>query len=101
MRYTKHVFVCCNQKANGKACCGEERGMAILEEMRKLAAEKGLGKDFRIQKSGCLDACGKGPTMVVYPEGTYYGNLKLEDLSEIIESHLINGKEVGRLTLEF
>lgn len=101
MRYKKHVFICCNQKANGKSCCGEERGLALLQEMKKIALEKGIGKEIRIQKSGCLDACSFGPSMVVYPEGNYYGNVQLQDLEFIIESDLLNNKPLENLLIDF
>jgi (2Fe-2S) ferredoxin len=46
-----------------------------------------------------LDFCGKGPAMVVYPEGVFYGNVQLADVSEITESHLIGNEIVSRLQI--
>ncbi|MFB0906846.1 MAG: (2Fe-2S) ferredoxin domain-containing protein, partial [Spirosomataceae bacterium] len=43
----------------------------------------------------------KGPTMVVYPEGTYYGKVQAEDVEEIIQNHLVNNQAVERLELQF
>jgi len=101
MRFRKHVFVCTNQKVGDKPCCGEVRGTEILNKLKLMAKENGLLGEIRIQKAGCLDACNHGPAMVVYPEGTYYGNVGLDDLKDIINEHLIHDKVVERLELKF
>ena len=58
----------------------------------------GQGK-VRVNKAGCLDRCEKGPVCVVYPEGTWYTYIDEEDVDEIIDSHIINGKPVQRLKI--
>lgn len=52
---------------------------------------------IRANKAGCLDQCELGVSVVVYPDGVWYGRVTLEDVNEIIESHLIAGKPVERL----
>jgi len=49
--------------------------------------------------SGCLDQCEHGPTVVVYPDAVWYGRVTANDVEEIIESHIVNGKPVERLML--
>ena len=58
-----------------------------------------LNKKIRINKSGCLDRCELGPVMVIYPEGIWYSYKNLDDINEILESHLINNKVVERLKI--
>jgi (2Fe-2S) ferredoxin len=53
----------------------------------------------RINKAGCLDQCEHGPTVVVYPEAVWYGNVKPEDAAEIVQEHLVSGRPVERLRL--
>ena len=65
----------------------------MKEEIKK----RGLAGKIRVNKAGCLDQCSKGVSMVVYPEGVWYGKVTLEDVHEIIESHLMTGKPVERL----
>lgn len=101
MRYDKHVFVCANQKGEGKACCGETKGLALVGLFREQLKAKGLHGKIRVQKSGCLDVCSRGPALVVYPEGTYYGNVTNEDVNRIVEEHLIANKPVSELVLNF
>ena len=50
-----------------------------------------------VTKTGCMGRCSTGPTVVVYPDGVWYMKVQPEDVSEIIESHLKNGKPVERL----
>jgi (2Fe-2S) ferredoxin len=101
MRFEKHIFICANQKAEGKACCGEARGLELITLFKEKLREKGLQGKIRAQKSGCLDACSKGPSLVIYPEGTYYGNVTPDDVDRIISEHLENNRIVKDLELTF
>jgi (2Fe-2S) ferredoxin len=101
MKYEKHVFICTNEKAAPKKCCGSEHGKALTDAFKAALVERGLQTRMRAQTTGCLDACGFGPTLVVYPEGTYYGKVQLEDVQEIVESHLVNNQPVERLAIQF
>lgn len=101
MKYKKHVFICTNQRPEGKECCGEERGMALVNEFKRIMKEKGLNIEMRAQKTGCLDACKFGPALVVYPEGVFYGGVQLNDVEEIVNEHLVNDRAVKRLLIDF
>jgi (2Fe-2S) ferredoxin len=99
MKFTKHVFVCTNDKEAPKKCCGSEHGMALVEAFKEGLKTRGLNVEIRAQKAGCLDTCGLGPSVVVYPEGVYYGKVSLDDVNEIIESHLVGNIPVERLVI--
>lgn len=99
MRYEKHLFICANQKAPGKQCCGEEHGVKLVEKFREVLEARGLKGKVRAQRSGCLDACKFGPSMVIYPEGTYYGQVSFEDVERIVDEHVINNRTVKDLEL--
>lgn len=101
MRFEKHIFICTNQKAEGKVCCSEAKGMELVEKFREVLADKGLKGSIRAQRSGCLDACSKGPAMVVYPEGTYYGKVTPADVERIVNEHFIEGNIIQELELKF
>jgi (2Fe-2S) ferredoxin len=51
----------------------------------------------RINRAGCFDRCGEGPLLVIYPEATWYRFIDEQDIDEIIESHIREGKIVTRL----
>ena len=102
MKYEKHVFICTNQRPAGeKKSCGEACGLELIKEFKKQMKEKNLNGRMRAQKSGCLDACEYGPTVVVYPEGIYYGAVTPADVSEIIDEHLLKDRPVNRLIINF
>ena len=54
----------------------------------------------RVNSAGCLDRCELGPSMVIYPEGVWYGYRTAEDIDEILETHLRQGKRVVRVLLD-
>jgi len=100
-KYKKHVFICTNQKAAGKSCCGEERGMSLVNAFKEQIKNLDLQFEIRAQKTGCLDTCALGPSIVVYPEAVWYGHVTEADIPEIIQEHLINDRPVERLRLYF
>jgi (2Fe-2S) ferredoxin len=100
MKYSKHVFVCTNQKAEGKKSCGEAHGLSLVAAFRDALKEQGAHLEIRAQKAGCLDMCKFGPAMVVYPEGVFYGGVQLSDVAEIVDRHLLNNEVVERLVIK-
>jgi (2Fe-2S) ferredoxin len=101
MIYQKHIFICCNQRASDqRKSCGEENGLKLVAEFKKQINDKRLPVKIRAQKCGCLDVCEKGPALVVYPEGVFYGAIKLEDVKQIVESHLVNNIPVKELRID-
>ncbi len=97
MKFEKHVFICINRREGGKECCAAKGSEELAGVMKEEIKKRGLNKKIRINKAGCLDQCSKGISMVVYPEGVWYGQVTKEDIPEIIESHLIGNKPVERL----
>ena len=100
MIYDLHVFVCCNQRGEGeKRSCGEEHGLRLVAEFKKLLREKSLRAKVRANRSGCLGICDFGPTVAIYPAGVFYVGVKIADVAEIIDAHLVNNTTVERLLL--
>ena len=100
-QFEHHVFFCLNQRENGEDCCmnkGAEDAFNYMKSQVKKLGLVGKGK-ARINRAGCLDRCGLGPLMVVYPQAVWYTFVDNDDIDEIIESHLQNGKVVERLTV--
>lgn len=75
--------------------------MELVAAFKKLIKDRGLNTEIRAQKTGCLEACEAGPSLVIYPEGTFYSRVKLQDVEEIVTSHLENNKPVERLIMNF
>lgn len=92
--FEKHVFVC----TSGDYCPQLDGNSGdVHKQMKDLVAKAGLKGTVRVNKSGCLDQCGHGPTAVVYPEGVWYSHLKVEDVAAIVDEHLAGGRPVERL----
>ena len=99
--FTHHVFFCCNQRAEGETSCANHNAVALQTYAKDRIGQlklKGKGK-IRINKAGCMDRCDDGPVIVVYPEEVWYHYVDKEDVEEIIQEHLINGRVVERLKI--
>jgi (2Fe-2S) ferredoxin len=99
--YKHHVFFCLNQRDPPEACCANHDAVKLQSYAKKRIKELGLaGRGaVRINKSGCLDRCEEGPVLVVYPDETWYTYVDRDDIDEIIDSHLVNGRVVERLKI--
>lgn len=100
--FQNHVFFCVNQRAGGEMCCANFGAQAMRDYAKKRIKELGLSGEgkTRINMSGCLGRCEHGPVMVIYPEEVWYTYLDEDDVDEIIEQHLQQGKIVKRLLIE-
>jgi (2Fe-2S) ferredoxin len=91
--YRRHVLLC-----TGPKCCSEAEGMAAWEALKGQIKDRGLGDGesacYRT-KVGCLRICCHGPTMLVYPEGTWYHGMTAERIPRFVQEHLIDGKPIG------
>ena len=90
--YVRHVFLC-----TGPSCCTPEEGTAAWEALKGQIKELGLGSGpnacYR-SKVGCLRICCHGPTMVVYPEGTWYHGMTADRIPRFVQQHLIEGRPI-------
>ena len=101
--YKKHVFICTNVRPPGspRGCCAEKGSEELRSLFKKGLKARGLAGDIRANAAGCLDTCEAGPSIVVYPEGVWYGGVKPEDVAEILDEHLVNGRPVERCSMQF
>ena len=90
--YHRHVFLC-----TGPNCCTPETGLAAWEALKREIKEKDLSAGENAcyrTKVGCLRICCHGPTMVVYPEGTWYHGMTAERIPLFVRQHLVEGQPV-------
>ena len=89
--YRSHVLVC------GGTGCSSSGSAKLIERFEEQLKEKGLDKEVKVVRTGCFGLCEAGPVVIVYPEGTFYSRVKLEDVDEIVSEHLLKGRKVQHL----
>ena len=89
--YRSHVLVC------GGTGCTSSHSNEIIDALNANLKEKGLEEEIKVVRTGCFGLCALGPIMIVYPEGCFYSEVKVDDVPEIVEEHLLKGRIVKRL----
>jgi (2Fe-2S) ferredoxin/predicted O-methyltransferase YrrM len=92
-----HFFVCTQQKPEGIPSCPASGSFAVLDAFDREIQARGLDNDVQLTTCGCMGLCDEGPVMVVYPAGVWYRRVQPSDVSEIVGTHLGDGKPVDRL----
>ncbi len=91
----KEIFIC---KGTGCLSAGaEEIEAKLIEELKKYDLLKKYSVSEVIKQTGCLGPCSMGPILIIMPEKIFYGKLRIENISTIVEEHLLNGKVVESL----
>jgi len=88
--FVKHVFVCTNlrDEANPKGSCAAKGSEELPPLFKKELDAHGVKGTIRINKAGCLDACERGCTVVVYPEGVWYQKVTAADVQRAAKTWL-------------
>ena len=89
--YRSHVLIC------GGPGCSASGSAKIHDAMEKEIAAAGLSEEVKVVQTGCFGLCALGPIMIVYPEGSFYSRVTVEDVPEIVSEHLVKGRVVKRL----
>ncbi|MCI8497221.1 MAG: NADH-quinone oxidoreductase subunit F, partial [Clostridiales bacterium] len=89
--YRSHVLVC------GGTGCTSSNSEMIIEALKREIEANGLAEEVNVVRTGCFGLCALGPIMIVYPEGCFYSMVKVDDIPEIVEEHLLKGRIVTRL----
>ncbi|MDD7122209.1 MAG: NADH-quinone oxidoreductase subunit NuoF [Clostridiales bacterium] len=89
--YRAHVLCC------GGTGCTSSGSAQIIERFEQKIKEAGLEKEVKVVRTGCFGLCEAGPVVIVYPEGTFYSRVKVEDVDEIVSEHLLKDRHVQHL----
>ena len=91
MAYQSYVLIC------GGTACFSGGGDKIVDEFKAQLKAQGLDTSVQVVATGCLGFCEQGPIVKILPQGTFYVQVKPEDVKEIINEHLVKGRVVQRL----
>ncbi|MBR4714793.1 MAG: NAD(P)H-dependent oxidoreductase subunit E, partial [Bacteroidales bacterium] len=90
-KYKMHILIC------GGTGCKSSNSLQIIENFKKILAEKGLSDDVQVIKTGCFGFCERGPIVKIMPDNTFYTQVKPEDAERIVNEHVIKGRKVPDL----
>lgn len=86
-----HIMVC-----GGTGCVSAE-SLEIVEAFKEKLIASGYDKEITVLKTGCFGFCGQGPIVKIHPDNVFYVKVKLDDVNEIVDEHIIKGRTVERL----
>jgi (2Fe-2S) ferredoxin len=100
-KYRHHVFICINQRPAGhpKGDCASKASRDVFQKFQEEVEKRQLWESVAVNGTTCLGPCNLGASVVIYPEGTWYGQVTPKDVEEIVEQHIVGGKPVERLLL--
>ena len=96
---THHILVCASFRVGGesKGMCFKKDSAQLLPYIETELSDRGM-EDVMVSSTGCLSRCDNGPLMIVYPAGSWYGEVNEEKIDTILDA-LKEGKEATDLLL--
>lgn len=96
-----HIFVCASCRVNGtqKGFCYNKGSVGLIGRFMEEIEDRELSGEVMVTNTGCFGICDRGPVVVIYPEGTWYGNVTEDDVETIMEQHIEGGRIVKELQL--
>lgn len=96
-----HIFVCTSCRVNGtqKGFCFSKGSVDLIQRFMEEIEERDLSGAVMVTNTGCFGMCSRGPIVVIYPEGTWYGNVTEEDVATIMDQHVEGGRIVKELQI--
>ena len=92
MEYFRSQVLCCTGTG-----CTSSNARGIIAKFEEEIKNAGLDKEVKVVPTGCFGLCEKGPVVIIYPEGSFYSHIKVDDVPRIVSEHLIKGRIVRDL----
>ncbi|MFO7939823.1 MAG: NADH-quinone oxidoreductase subunit NuoF [Bacteroidales bacterium] len=89
--YKMHMLIC------GGTGCRASASDAIQESLERELEANNLQDEVQVVMTGCFGFCEKGPIVKMMPDNTFYVEVKPEDAKELVEEHIIKGRQIKRL----
>lgn len=96
-----HILVCTNTRPPGhpKGSCGESGAQTVATKFSEELEKRNLFGQVVLSGSTCIGMCKFGPVVIVYPDAVWYHRVTADDVTEIMNEHITNGKPVERLMI--
>jgi len=96
-----HVFVCSSSRINGQqqGFCHAKDSIEIVQALIEELEDRDLTGEVMVTNTGCFGVCQAGPIVLVYPDGVWYSGVSVDDVGEIVDSHIEQGNKVTRLEI--
>lgn len=78
----KLVLVCTNERHDGRECCADKGSVDLYQKLKFAVAA--VDPRIRVSKSGCLDRCSTGTTVVIMPDNIWLGRVQEQDIPELV-----------------
>lgn len=81
-----HIMVCNSFRLQGEpqGVCNKKGAVELLQYLEEEVINRGI--DAQVSSTGCLKVCDRGPAMVIYPAGWWYGKVTEDMLDEILDA---------------
>jgi len=81
----------------GGTGCHATGSLKVKDALISELDAKGLQDKVEVVETGCNGFCAVGPLMVVHPGDIFYQKIGIDDIPNIVQDHLIDGKPVEKL----
>ena len=81
----------------GGGACISSHSHEFKKSLQAEVEKAGLAEEVNLVETGCMGPCELGPVMVVYPDGSFYIQLKEEHAGRIVQEHFLKGRPVQEL----
>lgn len=88
-----HMLICASFRSGGapQGVCYKKESLQLMQYLEEELSDRGM-TDVMISTTGCLNICDRGPIIVVYPEGYWYGQITQEEQIDDILDALEEGE---------
>jgi len=81
----------------GGTACESSDSDTIYKNIKARLADRGFEESVQVVKTGCFGFCEQGPIVKVLPDESFYVQVEPADTEEIVDEHLVKGREIERL----
>jgi len=83
--FAAHVFVCVNDRKGESKSCADGVGMRLKDLLKTGVEARGWKGRVRVSHTGCLGMCGRGPNVMVHPQGLWFAGVTPDDVPAILD----------------